>query len=527
MLKALGFDSLDAADGRRRARRDPVRRRARPARPVDEEEAVAELRALAARNHAARADDRARLPRHRHPGGDPPQRARGPVLVHRLHAVPAGDLAGPARGAAQLPDDGRRPDRAADRQRVAARRGHRRRRGDDAGAARQPQGDGRVRRRRRRAAADDRGGRAPAPRRWASRSSSPTWPTGCPTGDVCGVLVQYPGASGAGARPAPGHRGGPRARRPGRGRRRPARADAAGVAGHARRRRRGRHHPAVRRAAVLRRSARRLHGGPQRARAAPAGPARRRLGRRRGAAGVPARAADPRAAHPPRQGDLEHLHRPGPAGRGRRDVRRLPRPRGAPRDRPRRRTARRAGCAAALGDGGRRASLHDDVLRHAAVQVPGRAAEVVAAAREAGVHLRQVDDDHVGISVSETTRERAPRARCWRRSAAATALPRRRDVALPCRRAAAHHRLPHPRGVPHAPLRDVDAALPLAAVAPRLRARPRDDPARLVHDEAQRHHGDGADQPARVREPAPVRPGRRRARLPGADRAARGRGWPR
>jgi glycine dehydrogenase len=38
------------------------------------------------------------------------------------------------------------------------------------------------------------------------------------------------------------------------------------------------------------------------------------------------------------------------------------------------------------------------------VRVPGRAASVVAAARERGVHLRQVDDDLVGISTSETTR---------------------------------------------------------------------------------------------------------------------------
>ena len=45
-----------------------------------------------------------------------------------------------------------------------------------------------------------------------------------------------------------------------------------------------------------------------------------------------------------------------------------------------------------------------------------------------------------------------------------------------------------------------------------LRAGPRHDPARLVHDEAQRHHRDGADHLARVREHAPVRAGRRRPR---------------
>jgi glycine dehydrogenase len=40
-------------------------------------------------------------------------------------------------------------------------------------------------------------------------------------------------------------------------------------------------------------------------------------------------------------------------------------------------------------------------------RVPGRAAEVVAAAREEGVHVRQVDDDHVGLSVGETFDGRA------------------------------------------------------------------------------------------------------------------------
>ena len=46
-------------------------------------------------------------------------------------------------------------------------------------------------------------------------------------------------------------------------------------------------------------------------------------------------------------------------------------------------------------------SFFDTVLAH----VPGGAAAVVAAAREAGVHLRLVDDDHVGISVGEDATE--------------------------------------------------------------------------------------------------------------------------
>ena len=41
------------------------------------------------------------------------------------------------------------------------------------------------------------------------------------------------------------------------------------------------------------------------------------------------------------------------------------------------------------------------------VRVPGRAAQVVAAAREGGVHLRRVDDDLVGISIGEDVSEAA------------------------------------------------------------------------------------------------------------------------
>jgi glycine dehydrogenase len=57
--------------------------------------------------------------------------------------------------------------------------------------------------------------------------------------------------------------------------------------------------------------------------------------------------------------------------------------------------------ATSLVEGGVRVvhqAFFDTVLAH----VPGHATEVVAAARERGVHLRLVDEDHVGISVGET-----------------------------------------------------------------------------------------------------------------------------
>ena len=66
-------------------------------------------------------------------------------------------------------------------------------------------------------------------------------------------------------------------------------------------------------------------------------------------------------------------------------------------------------------------------------------------------------------------------------------------------RAAAHDAVPHASGVPPVPLRDRDAALPAPARRPRPRARPHDDPARVVHDEAQRDRRDDPGHVARVR----------------------------
>ena len=71
--------------------------------------------------------------------------------------------------------------------------------------------------------------------------------------------------------------------------------------------------------------------------------------------------------------------------------------------------------------------------------------------------------------------------------------------------------LTHP-GVPHPPLRDRAAALHAQAHRPRPRARPRDDPARLLHHEAERDHGDDPADLAGVRQPASVRARRSGAR---------------
>ena len=100
----------------------------------------------------------------------------------------------------------------------------------------------------------------------------------------------------------------------------------------------------------------------------------------RGAAGLSARAADARAAYPPRKGDLEHLHRAGAARGDRLDVCRLSRPRGPDADRahgasPHRRAGGRAAearlCAAERG-----------LLRHRDGRCRRRSrAEIIARAR--------------------------------------------------------------------------------------------------------------------------------------------------
>ncbi len=54
-----------------------------------------------------------------------------------------------------------------------------------------------------------------------------------------------------------------------------------------------------------------------------------------------------------------------------------------------------------LADGGVEV-VHDAFFDTVLARVPGRSGAVLAAARELGLHLRPVDDDHVGISVGET-----------------------------------------------------------------------------------------------------------------------------
>ncbi len=149
------------------------------------------------------------------------------------------------------------------------------------------------------------------------------------------------------------------------------------------------------------------------------------------------------------------------------------------------------------------------------VTAPGRAAEIVAAARAAEVHLRLVDADHVGVSVGEDAQEDVLAAVGVGLRRRADRRRRRRSGRPPPR-----DRLPHAPGVQRLPQRDRADALPAHPLRPRLRARPGHDPARLLHPEAQPGRGHGADQLPGLRRPAPVRPGGGRHRLRRADRPA-------
>ena len=405
---------------------------------------------------------------------------------------------------------------AAARERVAARRGDGRGRGDDGRAAGL---EGRVqplRGRRRRLPADarDRCGRAQS--RSASRSSWPTSPRGLPDGRLLRRARAVPGRERPRARSRAADRGGPRGGRAGLRRRRPAGARPAQAAGRDGRGRRRRHVAALRRPDRLRRPARRLH---ERSRGLERALPGRLVGLSIDADGNPALrlALQTREQHIRREKATSNICTAQvllavmasmyAVYHGREGLELIA-------QRVHRLTAI---LARGLRDGGLEL-VHDAFFDTIRVRVPDHADAVIAAARQLGINLLRVDADTVGISCDEVT-ERPQVEQLWnafRVKADIEALDAETPDAIPAG-ARAQLRLPHAPRLPRASLGDADAALPAHALGPRRRARPLDDPARLVHDEAQRDDRDAGRLVAGVLDDPPVRAARPGRRLRHAD----------
>ena len=239
----------------------------------------------------------------------------------------------------------------------------------------------------------------------------------------------------------------------------------------------------------------------------------------RGEAGLSPRPADPRAAHPPRKGDVQHLHGASAARGHRVDVRGLSRPRRA-ESASRARASPHGGVAAGLrklGFAPASKAFFDTVT----VDVGGSATRLspLTRTRRRQFPRRLIS---VGIAVDETTTHETSK-RCGAPSAASSLIPRRRRPRALAGEADARDPLPHPSGLPHASLGDRDAALHAQAQRPRPGARPRHDSARLVHDEAQCHGGnDPADLAANSETCIHLRRASRRAAI---TRCSRARKW--
>ncbi len=140
-------------------------------------------------------------------------------------------------------------------------------------------------------------------------------------------------------------------------------------------------------------------------------------------------------------------------------------------------------------------------------RVPGRADEVVAAAKAQGINLWRVDADHVSVACDEATTD----AHVAAVLDAFGGRPRRAGLEAAEIATRDSEFLTHPAFTP-VPHRDVDDALPAHAGGQGYRLGPQHDSARLVHDEAQRGRRDGVDHLAGVRAPASVRAGLGHAR---------------
>ncbi len=143
-----------------------------------------------------------------------------------------------------------------------------------------------------------------------------------------------------------------------------------------------------------------------------------------GRSAYPHGARHARAAHPAREGDVEHLHRAGAAGQHGGDVRRLSRAGRAQGDRrPRARADARARRGAARRSGSSRPTRTTST--RCASRCPAASTSCGGRRGAAGINFRYIDETTVGIALNETVdtarrprhRQRV-RARGWKAGAA-------------------------------------------------------------------------------------------------------------
>ncbi len=390
---------------------------------------------------------------------------------------------GPPGGAPQLPDDGHRTSRASDTANALdARRVDGGRRGDDARSAASTKhaATDLLRRRAtptrrpiavaRRAGRADRhraGGRADLdgpsiPHRPASaRCSSTRAPTGV-VRDLTGPIAAVHAAGGLGGR---GHR--------------PPGLHAARAAGRAGRRRRRRLSRSASACPSATAAPRRLPRHPRRPRAARC-PAASSACRSTPPAAPPYRLAlpDPRAAHPPGEGDVEHLHRAGAPGRHRRRCTPCTTAPRAPR-RIAERVHRQARCWPARSQAPASRS-YDDFFDTLTVARRGRRRRAWSpAAAPPRCNVRKLDADTVGVAPRRDHRRRTSSpGRVARRVRSDGRSRRRHAGALPPRCASAPAST-SPTPCSHAHRSETrDAALPRARLSDKDVALDRvDDPA--------------------------------------------------
>ncbi len=152
----------------------------------------------------------------------------------------------------------------------------------------------------------------------------------------------------------------------------------------------------------------------------------------------------------------------------------------------------------------------DDFFDTITVEVGPYQGLIMKNAVDNGINLRKVGQRPHRHHGRRAHAARDARGRLARLRRLRSRLSRRLSRLPPAQGADPNVGLSDPSGLSHEPRRKRDDALHAPPRRPRPRARPRHDPARLVHDEAQRHGRDAAHHLAGIRRDPSLRAGRSR-----------------